>query len=266
MTLDTNSIWQDLQGVRQSVPLVHNITNYVVMNSTANALLAIGASPIMAHAVAEMEEMVSLASALVVNIGTLSDRWIEAMEKAMQQANAIQTPIVLDPVGAGATRYRTETLQHLLQQATPTVIRGNASEIGAVAASSCSTKGVDSTTSSDTMITVAQDLSTTQNCTVVVTGATDYIIQGDQVLQCKNGHPLMAKVTGMGCTATALIGAFLAVNNHPTLAAAHAIAVIGIAGEIAAETAKGPGSLQVHLLDALYNLDGEQIARRFWED
>ncbi|NEO27399.1 MAG: hydroxyethylthiazole kinase [Kamptonema sp. SIO4C4] len=265
-SLDTNSIWQDLQAVRHNAPLIHNITNYVVMNSTANALLAIGASPIMAHAVAEMEEMVNLAAALVVNIGTLSDRWIEAMEKAMQQANTLQTPIVLDPVGAGATTYRTQTIQHLLQQATPTVIRGNASEIGAVAAMMSQTKGVDSTTASDAMVTVAQDLSRTHHCTIVVTGETDYIIQGDRVLQCKNGHPLMAKVTGMGCTATALIAAFLAVNEQPHFAAAHAISVMGIAGEIAAETAKGPGSLQVNFLDALYNLDAEQIARRFWED
>ncbi|MBE9224607.1 hydroxyethylthiazole kinase [Phormidium sp. LEGE 05292] len=262
MTPSAQSLWQDLISIRETAPLIHNITNYVVMNNTANALLALGASPVMAHAFNEVEEMVNLAAALVINIGTLNDDWIAAMEKAMLCAKKLNKPIIFDPVGAGATSYRTETTKKLLSIATPTVIRGNASEIAAISNQHIMTKGVDSTQDSQTVVTVAQTLANLYQCTIVISGAVDFIVSQERTFQLKNGHPLMSKVTGMGCTATALIGAFLAVNSDATIAATHAMAIMGIAGEIAAEKSAGPGSLQVNFLDILYNLKAEDIANR----
>ncbi|MFB2875433.1 hydroxyethylthiazole kinase [Floridanema aerugineum] len=262
MTPCAKTLWQDLISIRETTPLIHNITNYVVMNNTANALLALGASPVMAHALNEVEEMVNLAAALVINIGTLNNDWIAAMHKAMLSAKKLNKPIIFDPVGAGATSYRTETTKKLLNTATPTVIRGNASEIAAIAHQNIRTKGVDSTQDSQTVVTVAQTLANLYQCTVVISGAVDFVVSGKRIFQIENGHPLMSKVTGMGCTATALIGAFQAVNSDATIAATHAMAVMGIAGEIAAEKSTGPGSLQLNFLDALYNLKAEDITNR----
>lgn len=260
--VEPTTLWQDLQGIRQTRPLIHNITNYVAMNNTANALLALGASPVMAHAIAEVADMVKIASALVVNIGTLSDDWIAAMEVAMQAAKQAGVPTILDPVGVGATPYRTETARKLIASVSPTVIRGNASEIAAIANADAKTKGVDSTADAESVVAAAESLSRQYSSTVVMSGATDFIIDGDRVLRCENGHPLMAKVTGMGCTATVAIAAFLTVNSDSFLAAARGMAVVGIAGEIAGEKASGPGTLQLYLLDALYNLTERQIASR----
>lgn len=262
MTPSAKTLWQDLISLRETAPLIHNITNYVVMNNTANALLALGASPVMAQALNEVEEMVKLAAALVINIGTLNDDWVAAMHKAMLCAKKLNKPIIFDPVGAGATTYRTETTKKLLNIATPTVIRGNASEIAAISNQNITTKGVDSTQDSQTVVTVAQSLAKLYQCTVVISGAVDFIVSQKQIFQIKNGHPLMSKVTGMGCTATALIGAFQAVNSDATIAATHAMAIMGIAGEIAAEKSAGPGSLQLNFLDVLYNLKAEDIANR----
>jgi len=262
MIPSAQTLWQDLISIRETAPLIHNITNYVVMNNTANALLALGASPVMAHALNEVEEMVNLAAALVINIGTLNDDWIAAMEKAMLTAKKLNKPIIFDPVGAGATTYRTETTKKLLNIATPTVIRGNASEVAAISNQNIRTKGVDSTQDSRTVVTVAQTLANLYQCTVVISGAVDFIVSQERIFQIENGHPLMSKVTGMGCTATALIGAFQAVNSDATIAATHAMAVMGIAGEIAAEKSAGPGSLQLNFLDALYNLKGDDITNR----
>lgn len=262
MTPSAQTLWQDLISIRETAPLIHNITNYVVMNNTANALLALGASPVMAHAFNEVEEMVNLAAALVINIGTLNDDWIAAMEKAMLCAKQLNKPIIFDPVGAGATSYRTETTKKLLNIATPTVIRGNASEIAAISHQHITTKGVDSTQDSQTVVTVAQALANLYQCTVVISGAVDFIVSQEQIFKIENGHPLMSKITGMGCTATALIGAFLAVNSDATIAATHAMAIMGVAGEIAAEKSATPGSLQVNFLDVLYNLKAEDIANR----
>jgi hydroxyethylthiazole kinase len=256
------AIWHDVERIRAEAPLIHNITNYVVMNTTANALLALGASPVMAHAVDEVEEMASLARALVINIGTLSPAWVEAMIKAGRKATSRGIPIILDPVGAGATRYRTSTIQSLLGEVTPTIIRGNASEIRAVLYAEDATKGVDSTHSSEQALEAARVLAEHCECVVSVSGATDLIVSGREVLRVANGHPMMPKVTGLGCTASALTGAFAAVNPSPLHAAAHAMAVLGIAGEIAAERSPGPGSLQLHLLDALYQLRESDIQSR----
>ncbi len=261
--MNADSLWQDLQAIRATTPLVHNITNYVAMNSSANALLALGASPVMAHAIAEVEDMVALAAALVVNIGTLDREWLTAMERAVKKAQQLGKPIVLDPVGAGATPYRTLAVRQLLSAATPTVIRGNASEILAVAAEASNTRGVDSTQGSEMAIAAARRLTQMYGCVVTISGATDFSVQGDRLAANQNGHPLMAKVTGLGCTASALIGAFLAVQpEQPLRAAVHAMGLMGLAGEIAAENACGPGSLQSHFLDSLYTLDRATLSQR----
>lgn len=261
--MNPSSIFKDIEKIRQNAPLVHNITNFVVMNNTANALLAIGASPVMAHAAQEVEDMVNIAGSLVINIGTLSDPWIESMFKAAKKAALRQIPIVIDPVGAGATEYRTRTAIQLIQSASPSVIRGNGSEIMALYQEGQKTKGVDSTNASDQAVDSAKGLAREFNCVVCITGEIDYIVSADHIVQVKNGHEMMPRVTGLGCTATALCGAFTAINPDFQTASAHAMAVMGIAGEIAARTAKGPGTLQVNFIDALYQLSEPQIEQFF---
>jgi hydroxyethylthiazole kinase len=262
MKITAAEIYKSIEIIREKSPVVHNITNYVAMNNTANALLALGASPVMAHAQEEVEEMVNIASALIINIGTLSKPWIYSMLKALSQAQKNNIPIVLDPVGAGATTYRTQTSRELINSKPPTIIRGNASEIMALADNASKTKGVESAHASDAAIVTAQKLSDTYKCVVCISGQTDYIIQSKQIMKVKNGHPLMTKVTGLGCTASALCGAFAAVEKSPFAATVKAMAVMGIAGEMAASVAAGPGSLQTHFLDILYHLSERDISQR----
>jgi len=260
--IDAQTLWADIQKIKAEAPLIHNITNYVVMNTTANALLSIGASPVMAHADEEVEELVAIARALVINIGTLSSPWVKSMLKATRAAKKHGIPIILDPVGAGASHLRTETSRKLLSEASQSIIRGNASEIRALFNNESTTKGVDSMHVSDAALDAAVNLSKQYHCTVSVSGAIDIIVQGDNVIRVLNGHPMMPKVTGLGCTASALTGAFAAVNPSAFLAAAHAMVTMGIAGEIAAEQSNGPGTLQLHFLDALYQLRESDIQNR----
>lgn len=263
MAITAQTIWNDVLAVRKHAPIVHNITNFVVMNNTANALLALGASPVMAHAEEEVEDMVSISGALVINIGTLNREWITAMEKAMRKAKELGRPIVLDPVGAGATAYRTETARRMVKNFAPSIIRGNGSEIMALCMDDISTKGVDSSDGSHAALGAAQALSESAGSAVCVSGETDYIISGGVRYSIGNGHAMMPKVTGLGCTATALCGAFAAVNADYGMAAAHAMAVMGIAGEIAAGISAGPASLQSNFIDTLYSLSEKDIADRF---
>jgi hydroxyethylthiazole kinase len=243
--------------------VVHSITNYVVMNNTANALLAIGASPVMAHAEEEMGEMVAIASALVINIGTLSPTWIRAMFLAAEHARKRGIPIVLDPVGAGATTYRTSTARDLLEAARPCILRGNASEILALGGEGTShTKGVDSQDAASSALAAARKLHESYGSTVCISGEIDYIVRGSDLIRVHNGHPMMPRVTGLGCTATALCAAFAAVESDPSRAAAQAMIVMGIAGELASEKAEGPGTLQLHFLDALYGMSQADIQAR----
>lgn len=255
-------LWNNLLAVREKSPLVHSITNYVVMNNTANALLAVGASPVMAHAHSEMQDMVSIAGALVINIGTLDEYWVESMKLAIGQANKLSKPWILDPVGAGATPYRNKVLEELLEYQ-PTVIRGNASEIMALASMSASTKGVDSTNLSTEALDAAIQLNQSYGAVVCVSGATDLIVHEKGCLTLSNGDKLMARVTGMGCTASALTGAFCAVNSADYFeATVAAMALMGVAGEIAAEKSPGPGSMQLHFLDALYQVKKDEFVQR----
>lgn len=262
MKLAASDIYESVEEIRAKSPLIHNITNYVVMNNTANALLAIGASPVMIHAEEEVEDMAAIASALVINIGTISPPWVRGMFKAIAKAQSRGIPVVIDPVGAGATPYRTGTVRDLIRAGRPTILRGNASEIMALTDDRLKTKGVDSTAASDEALYAAQSISKTYQCTVCVSGAVDYIVEGKRLVKVANGHPMMPKVTGLGCTASALCGAFAAVGQDPLTAAAKAMAVMGVAGEIAAEKSPGPGSLQMHFIDALYRLTKEDIERR----
>lgn len=245
---------EQLEQVRAKSPLVHNITNYVVMNNTANALLAIGASPVMAHSTVEVEEMAGIASSLVINIGTLSPEWVKAMLLAGKKASQRGIPVVLDPVGAGATAYRTQTCLEIIAQCKPTIIRGNASEIMALVDATNKTKGVDSIAASDVALNSAQQLAKETGAVVVISGPTDYITDGTKVAKVHNGSTLMTRVTGLGCTATAVVGAFAAVSADAYQAAIDGMTCMGVSGEIAAKTASGPGSMQSLFLDTLYQL------------
>lgn len=251
----------NLKKVREKKPLIHNITNYVVMNYTANALLACGASPVMAHAAEEVEEMVSLAGALVLNIGTLTPQWVEAMLRAGKKANAMKVPIVLDPVGSGATQLRTESAKRLTRELSIQVVRGNASEVLSLAKKEVRTKGVDSLHSVEEAEGAAIALAKELKTTLAITGKVDLITDGNRICRVHNGHEMMGTVTGTGCTATVMIGAFLAVDPDPVEATTTALAYFGLAGEKAALHAKVPGSYQIALLDALFSIDEEELRR-----
>jgi hydroxyethylthiazole kinase len=245
--------------VKENAPLVHNITNYVVMNSTANALLSVGASPVMAHAVDEVEDMTGIASSLVINMGTLSEKWIEAMLLAGKKAKERGIPVIFDPVGVGATAYRNETAAKIISLCKPSIIRGNASEIMALCNTNVRTKGVDSTMSTNSALDSGKLLAKEENAIVVLSGEVDYITDGNKVVALRNGSELMARVTGMGCTATAIIGAYAGVEENKLKATVAAMAVMGIAGEISAEKSSGNGSMQMNFLDTLYTLDNGDI-------
>jgi hydroxyethylthiazole kinase len=202
---------QSLARIRERTPLIHNITNFVVMNDTANVLLALGASPVMAHAIEEVREMVAYAGALVLNIGTLEERWIEAMLAAGDEANALGIPVVFDPVGAGATKLRTTTTERIRSGVKVTVVRGNAAELATIAGMEAEIRGVDSVASGDP-VSAARLTALRFGGAAVVSGAVDHVSDGDRVADVLNGHPLMGRITGSGCMATAIVGAFLAVE------------------------------------------------------
>ncbi len=247
--------------VRTASPLVHCITNYVAMNFNANALLAIGASPVMAHAKEEMADMTAIASSLVLNIGTLDEQWVEGIFAAGSSMRELGRPIVFDPVGSGATPYRTEVCKRIIEECHPTIIRGNGSEIMSLVEADVISKGVDSSVSSDTALEVAKIIAQRYNAVVVISGATDYITDGERVETIANGSPMMTAVTAMGCTATVVIGAFAAVCPSPFDAALYAMALMGVAGEKAAAISAAPATLQLNFLDLLYSLSGEELSQ-----
>lgn len=252
-----------LAAIRERAPLVHNITNFVAMDLAANALLAVGASPLMAHSREEVAEVVALAGALTVNMGTFSPDWVEAAELAAREAKRLDKPWALDPVGVGATAFRRDNGRRLAAVG-PTVVRGNASEIRALATlvqggAGSGGKGVDSTDSVESAAEAADALARGLGCVVAVTGALDRVTDGRRVATVGNGHPLMTRVTALGCSLTAVLGACLAVEPDPFLASVHALALVGVAGEQAAEGAAGPGSLRVAYLDRLHLLRPEEL-------
>jgi hydroxyethylthiazole kinase len=252
----------DLALIRERKPLVHQITNYVVMNETANVTLAIGALPVMAHALQEVEEMASVASALVLNIGTLSDEWVEAMVVAGRAANRAGVPVVVDPVGAGATTYRTEVSRRLLGELDVAVVRGNSAEVATLAGQAAEIRGVEAVGVAGGP-ELAREAARVLGTVAAVTGPIDHVSDGAAVNAVANGHELLGAVTGTGCMATAITGCFLGVRGDDPLAAATgALVAFGVAGEDAARMAEGPGSFHVALYDALYHLDAETLDTR----
>ena len=246
-----------LEDLRRTAPLIHNITNYVVMNSAANILLAAGASPVMAHCRAEVEEMASFAGAVVLNIGTLQEDWVDAMILAARAANAKGIPVVLDPVGAGATTLRTEAVKRILRESRISVLRGNASEIFSLRSADIKTRGVDSALDfSDEMIAAAKAMAREMACVIAISGPEDCITDGERVFRVGNGHPLMTRVTGMGCGLSSMVGAFCAVDaSDVAKATAAAFAYYGLCGDLAVQVSDKPGSFFVAFLDQLFAVD-----------
>jgi hydroxyethylthiazole kinase len=259
-SLTPAQLWSDVLAVRNQRPLVHSITNFVVMNFNANVLLAVGASPVMAHAHEEVADMAAISQALVLNIGTLEPYWIESMCQALAVAKRRGINTVLDPVGAGATSYRNQSLERILNTAMPSVIRGNASEIMSVAGTASQTRGVDSSAAVADSLHSARDLAKRTGGVVCVSGEVDHVFDAaGRHASLSNGHEWMTRITGVGCSATALIGAFCAVQPDAWRATVSAMAYLGVVGEVAAQQvqsrAQGVGSMQVAMLDQLQLLD-----------
>lgn len=256
---------QALECVKQKKPLVHNMTNYVTVNDCANIILALGASPIMADEINEVEEMVAIASCLVINMGTLNERTVASMLKAGKKANALGKPVVFDPVGVGAGPYRNETAQKLLNEVEFAVIRGNMSEIKFLSGMNVSTKGVDSTADETGGAEAAQAFAAKMNCVAAVTGKTDIITDSRRVAFIDNGHVLLTGVTGTGCMTTALVGAYCGAVADYFIAATAGVMTMGLAGEIAHRTLRdgeGTGTFRARLLDSVYLLDAQTVVKQ----
>lgn len=259
-----------LQNVRSASPLIHCITNYVTVNDCANALLACGASPVMSDEPADVEDIVGIASALVLNIGTLNQRSIEAMFVAGRRAAELGRPIVLDPVGAGASRLRTETASKLLDELPIAVIRGNMSEVKALAGASASTRGVDvdpADAVTDANLSESAEfacqLAQKTGSVIAITGAIDVVASADRAYAIRNGSPLMGKITGAGCILSCLVGAYVAANQNERLeAVVAAIAGEGLAGQQAAARLSGYDgnvAFRGYLIDAVFNMTAEEL-------
>ncbi|MCM3195203.1 hydroxyethylthiazole kinase [Priestia megaterium] len=259
--MDISKISAQLEKVRDISPLVHNITNVVVTNFTANGLLALGASPVMAYAKEEVADMARIAGALVLNMGTLTAQEVEVMRIAGKSANENGVPVIFDPVGAGATPFRTEVARQLVDELNIAVIRGNAAEVANVVGESWLIKGVDSLEGQGDVIELAEKAANKLDTVIVITGKQDVITDGNTTYTVDNGHPLFTKVTGTGCLLTSIIGAFAAVEKEYVEASVAALSFYGVAGEIAAakKGEEGPGSFQIELLNQLHLLSGQDI-------
>ncbi|MBD3279023.1 MAG: hydroxyethylthiazole kinase [Candidatus Aegiribacteria sp.] len=244
-----------LAAVREQVPMVHHITNSVVTNFTANVTLCLGAAPVMAPCIDESAEMVRYAGALLLNIGTLDPRQVKSMLAAGKAAEELGIPIILDPVGAGATTLRTETAAELFRELVITTVRANAGEILALAGSSGKVRGVDSMDTVEGREEALASFAARTNTVIAVTGETDVVTDGERTVAIDNGHPLMGRVTGTGCAATTAVACLTACSKDPFAAAAEALAVMGCAGETAAERAKGPGTFVPEFLDSLAGMN-----------
>ncbi len=259
--MDTLQIINTLEKVKQQNPLVHNITNVVVTNFTANGLLALGASPVMAYAKEEVADMAKISGALVLNIGTLTSDEIEAMIIAGKSANDHGVPVIFDPVGAGATPYRTETSRKIIDELSISILRGNSAEIANVIGEAQTIKGVDAGKEAGNTVELAQKAAKMLKTTVIITGKDDVITDGETTYVVHNGHPILTKVTGSGCLLSSIIGAFTAVEKNVLLASISALSIYGIAAEIAAsnKASDGPGSFQIELLNRLATISAEEI-------
>ena len=264
MDITADRVWANLRALRQTTPLVLSLTNSVVREFTANALLALGASPIMSDAFEEITELVGIAGSLNLNIGTPTPRSAEAMVLAARAAKATSIPIAIDPVAVGATQLRRNLVDRLLNVATPSAIRGNQAEIAALAGLPSLARGVDAVKALDQAPVAVRELAKRLGTVVVASGATDYLSDGEAVIAIENGHPLMARTTGSGCVATAVIAAFLPLGLSHLEAAASAMIVMNIAGELAADHSRtdGPASFRIRFLDAFDKLELERIEAR----
>ncbi len=245
--------------VRKNHPLVHHITNYVTVNDCANITICAGGAPIMADAIEEVAEMTGIVGALVLNIGTLNHVQIESMIAAGRKANELEIPIILDPVGAGATRFRTDTARRLLEELEITILKGNVGEIGVLAGADGKVRGVDSAGLTGDPVEIAKAFAIRAGLTVVVSGATDIVTDGRRALLVENGHKMMGGISGTGCMAASVTGAFAAESGDTVMAAAAALAAFGIAGERAAAVARGPYSFKVALFDELAGLKPDDL-------
>lgn len=257
--LGSTQVINSLQILRNRIPLVLNLTNAVVTNFTANALLALGASPLMSSSRQEIIELLGISQALLLNIGTVHQRQLDIMHLAGEKAAEMGLPIILDPVGAGASKLRTQAALDFLQQGWVQILRANASEIMHLAGDMGSSKGVDSLHSAEQALKAGLELGSNFSCLICISGVKDYVLDQEQIIVIDNGHQLMARVTGMGCAASALVAAFAAVHEDMSLAAAAGMAVTAIAGELAANEASGPGSLQQNFLDQLFLLSPNEL-------
>ncbi len=254
-------ILSGLDKIKQEVPLIHHITNYVVMNDCANITLHIGASPVMAHAPEEVEEMVSIASGLVLNIGTLTLDTVDTMIKAGKKANERNIPVLLDPVGAGATSMRTNEANRILDSIKVDIIKGNAGEISTLAGFDATVKGVDSVETSSEPYEIVETLAKKRQTCVVITGINDWVSDGCKTFCVKNGHINMSKVVGMGCMVGSVITSFASVMEDMALAAVSGLVSMGISAELAAEKGDKPATYKRELLDSIYMLDKERIMK-----
>lgn len=250
-----------LERVRSKKPVVHHLTNWVTIYDCANIVKTLGASPVMAHAKEEVAEMAKIASALVLNIGTLTVDFVEAMKIAALSANQKGIPVVLDVCGAGATRLRDAKSLELLDKVKIDIIKGNISEIARIGGEKVKTKGVDSGSVAKDMQALARWLAWERKCTVVVTGKVDVVANKEKIYFIKNGHPMMTHVVGTGCMAASVIGSFAAVETDLAYAAAAGLACFGIAAECAAKISCGPATFKEKLFDCLFNLDKKTIDR-----
>ena len=258
MILDAAEV---LERVRRDKPLVHHLTNFVTIYDCANIVKVFGASPVMAHAREEVADMSKIASSLVLNIGTLTTEFVEAMLLAGISANEKKIPVVLDVCGAGATRFRDDKCQEILDAVEVSIIKGNSSEVARIAGEDVLTKGVDAADIEANLLGVAHSLARERGCTVVITGKDDIVADMKRAVWVHNGHPMMANVVGTGCMATSVIGAFAAVETDHVVASVSGLICYEVAAEIAALVAAGPGSFKENLYDAVYNLDSETIRR-----
>jgi len=254
-------IFEIIERIRQERPLIHNITNMVAMNDSANIILAIGGLPVMAHAKEEVSEMVEAAGALVLNIGTLTPEQIESMIAAGEEANNLKKPVVLDPVGAGATHLRTESALRLQERIKIDIVRGNHAEVSILEGLKGSIKGVESVGSGENAVEVARFLARKHNQVVIITGKQDIVTDGKTVIEINNGSPMLGTITATGCMVTSLIATFAAVCNDYVMASTGALVCFGLAGERAAVKAQGPGSFKVNLFDEVYNLNEKIICK-----
>jgi hydroxyethylthiazole kinase len=252
---------QSLQNIKEKKPLLHHITNYVVMNETANATLCLGALPVMSHAKEEVEEMVTAASALVLNIGTLTPELIDSMIVAGNRANKQKIPVILDPVGVGATTLRTEATNRLISEISIDIIRGNLAEIGILAGTGGQIKGVESISTDINGQAIAKELANKLNCVVAITGKQDIVSDGKQLALIDNGDAMLGLVTGTGCMATTIIAGFAAINKDYFLATVGGLVAFGLAGEKAAKQAHGPGSYHVALYDSIASLSPGELEK-----